>query len=274
MPVKARQLIRKMRGGAQAHLIEAEDGHCYVVKFQNNPQHRRILVNELIATCLLRYLQVSAPPYALVEISADFLAAFPDVHLMRGNQRFAVEPGWHYGSRFPGDPRRLVVYDYLPDVQLRHCANLAEFAGCLVFDKWTANVDARQGVFHRARIRAAGTSSETEGMVVQMIDHGFAFDGPYWRWTDAPLQGLYFRSLVYERICSLDDFQPWFDRVRHLPEEVVDQARRQVPEAWLPDGDGEHLDRMLEDLLKRRNRVEILLREAHSTRPQLFPNWK
>ena len=56
MPVDARRLVRKMRGGAQAHLIEAADGHCYVVKFLNNPQHRRILVNEWIASVFLRYL--------------------------------------------------------------------------------------------------------------------------------------------------------------------------------------------------------------------------
>jgi hypothetical protein len=42
MPVNARRFIRKMRGGAQAHLLEADDGDYYIVKFQNNPQHRRI----------------------------------------------------------------------------------------------------------------------------------------------------------------------------------------------------------------------------------------
>ena len=64
MPVDARRLIRKMRGGAQAHLIEAADGHCYVVKFLNNPQHRRILVNEWIASVFLRYLGISTPEAA------------------------------------------------------------------------------------------------------------------------------------------------------------------------------------------------------------------
>jgi hypothetical protein len=27
--------VRRMRGGAQAHLMRADDGHFYVVKFQN-----------------------------------------------------------------------------------------------------------------------------------------------------------------------------------------------------------------------------------------------
>jgi len=38
-----------MRGGAQSHLMRCDDGY-YVVKFQNNPLHRRVLVNELLGT--------------------------------------------------------------------------------------------------------------------------------------------------------------------------------------------------------------------------------
>jgi hypothetical protein len=48
MPIQAVQHVRKMRGGAQSHLMRASDGHYYVVKFQNNPQHLRVLANELL----------------------------------------------------------------------------------------------------------------------------------------------------------------------------------------------------------------------------------
>jgi hypothetical protein len=44
MPLTAVRHVRKMRGGAQAHLLEADDGKWYVVKFRNNPQHRRDLI--------------------------------------------------------------------------------------------------------------------------------------------------------------------------------------------------------------------------------------
>ena len=74
-----------------------------------------------------------------------------------------------------------------------------------------------------------------------MIDHGFVFNGPHWELQDAPLQGLAPRPLVYEAVKSWDDFQPWLDQVLHFPEEVVDQARRQVPPQWL-DGDEPALD--------------------------------
>jgi hypothetical protein len=41
MPIQAVQHIRRMRGGAQSHLMRCADSHHYVVKFQNNPQHTR-----------------------------------------------------------------------------------------------------------------------------------------------------------------------------------------------------------------------------------------
>src|SRR3954468_22571037 len=94
MPVDARRLIRKMRGGAQAHLIEAADGHCYVVKFLNNPQHRRILVNEWIASVFLRYLGISTPETAVIRVTRDFLAQNPDFHFQREPRREPVEAGW------------------------------------------------------------------------------------------------------------------------------------------------------------------------------------
>src|SRR5579863_7512829 len=153
MPVDARRFVRKMRGGAQAHLLEAAGGRFYVVKFRNNPQHQRILVNEWIATAFLEYLGITAPPAALVRVSQTFLDENPDVHFQLGRGRIAVEAGWHFGSEYPGDPLRSVVYDFLPDALLDRVENLADFRGVLAFDKWMGNADARQSIFFRARLR-------------------------------------------------------------------------------------------------------------------------
>src|SRR5882724_6302567 len=101
MPINATRLIRKMRGGAQAHLMACDDGNFYVVKFLNNPQHRRILVNELISSVFLNYLQIAAPETAIVNVSSELLAANSDIHIQLGSRRLAIEPGWHFGSRYP-----------------------------------------------------------------------------------------------------------------------------------------------------------------------------
>src|SRR5262245_39733729 len=139
MLLTARRHIRRMRGGAQAHLLEADDGRYYVVKFLNNPQHRRIVINELLASLLLKYLQISSPETALIHVTDEFLSENSEVYISVRPQRIAVLPGWHFGSRYPGDPARTPVYDYVPDALLSKVSNLSEFLGVLVFDKWAAN---------------------------------------------------------------------------------------------------------------------------------------
>ncbi len=286
MLVQATRLIRKMRGGAQAHLLQCDDGHFYVVKFRNNPQHRRILINEWIASVFLNYLQISTPPAAMVSLSAAFLEANPDIYIQLGSRHQAVEPGWHFGSRYPGDPGKVMVYDFLPDTLLDKVANAGEFLGVLAFDKWMSNADARQSIFFRARLRQwPAPGSETApragfvelapraGFVSQMMDHGYVFDGPHWKFSDSPLQGLYFRPNVYQRVRGWEDFQPWLDRVVYFPDEVVDAAQKQIPPDWVAE-DASALQSILEKLMSRRRRVPDLIRDSRTGRVNPFPEWK
>lgn len=277
MPLKARNLIRKMRGGAQAHLIEAEDGGYYVVKFTNNPQHRRILINEWLASAFLRHLQVHVPETATVELSADFVAANTELYLAVGQNREAVPPGIHFGSRMAVHPDRVAIFDFLPDKLLHKIENRADFLGVLVFDKWVSNADSRQAVFFRARAKAwtpiKGDAPARVGFFAQMIDHGFAFNGPHWQFQDSPLQGLYFRSSVYEDVRSLDSFQPWLDMVEGFPSEVIDHAWKQIPRHWVEE-DEDALEAVLETLYKRRKRVRDLIEDVKRERPAAFPNWR
>ena len=276
MPLNARRHVRKMRGGAQAHLVEADDGRYYVVKFQSNPQHRRILVNEWIAGVFLRHLQIASPDTVIVRVTEEFLRANPEVSIQLGARRVPIDAGWHFGSSFPGDPNTLAVYDFIPDSLLGQVSNLPDFLGVLAFDKWMANADGRQSIFFRARLRQwtpADVHPLRVGFVAQMIDHGFVFDGPQWEFSDSPIQGLYPRRLVYERVRSLDDFQPWLDRIVHFPEEVVDQAYKQIPPEWI-EGDEEALEKLLDQLLRRRRRVPDLITGCREARQNPFPGWK
>ncbi|MDQ6677962.1 MAG: hypothetical protein M3Z09_11760 [Acidobacteriota bacterium] len=275
MPIQAHRMVRKMRGGAQAHLLETGDGAFYVVKFLSNPQHRRILVNEWIASVVLRYLQISSPEVSLIEVTPEFLARNPEVGMQIGARRVPVEPGWHFGSRYPGDPSTTAVYDFVPDALLTQINNLSDFAGCFVFDKWMANSDGRQSVFHRAELKslAGGSSPRRMGFVALMIDHGFVFNGPHWDFPESPVQGVYPRRAVYDRITSIAGFQPWLDRVTHFPEHVIDQAFRQIPPQWTAGEEGD-LERLLEKLLRRCKRVPDLINDARLAKTNPFANWR
>jgi hypothetical protein len=274
MPLTAVRHVRKMRGGAQSHLLEADDGCWYVVKFRNNPQHPRILVNELISSVLLGYLKIAVPETALIRTSAEFLAANPEIHVTLGTRTLPVEPGWHFGSRYPGDPARIAVYDFLPDALLPQVVNLADFRAILVFDKWVGNADGRQSVFYRAMVRQSERAVGAKaGFVARMIDHGFAFNGPHWEFTDSPLQGLYARRLVYETVRSLDAFQPWLEQVIHFPEEVIDQAWKSIPADWIA-GEEDALTQLLERLFERRARLPELIEACRAVRGNPFPGWE
>jgi hypothetical protein len=277
MPIQARKLVRKMRGGAQAHLLECADGGFYVVKFLNNPQHRRILINEWLANSFLRYLQIHVPETALIEVSADFVAQTPDLYFLMGSRREPVAPGVHFGSRLAVHPERVAIFDFLPDKLLQKVENRIDFLGTLVFDKWVGNADSRQAVFFRARAKSwtpiKGDPPNRIGFFAQMIDHGFSFNGPHWQFGDSPLQGLYFRTSVYDEVRSLESFQPWLDLIANFPESVIDSAWKEIPRDWLSE-DEEPLERLLEQLLKRRKRVTTLVEEVRGKRSTAFANWR
>lgn len=280
MPVNATRFLRKMRGGAQAHLLATDassPSSCYVTKFTNNPQHRRILINEWVGAHLLAALGVNTPPVTVVNLSPDFLTRNPDLYLESGSQHLRVPAGWHLGSLFPGDPLTEAVYDYLPDTLLTSVINRADFLGALAFDKWTGNADARQAIFFRRRLRdwlpGFDSSPQRKGFIAQMIDHGYLFDGPNWCFRDAPLQGFFPRALIYAEVDSLDSFEPWLSRILHCPESVFDHALRSLPPAWI-EGDEDGLTRLLEQLVRRRARVPDLLLAAIAARPNFFPAWR
>jgi hypothetical protein len=275
MPVEALRLVRKMRGGAQAHLLECADGHAYVVKFRNNPQHRRILANEWVASVFLKYLGLSTPETAVVNVSSEFLEANPDVFLQTGKERVAVETGWHFGSRYPGDVARTVVYDFLPDALLPKVANIGEMLGMLAFDKWMGNADSRQAIFFRAKVAGLGPvgAPEQVGFVAQMVDNGYVFEGPHWRFGDSAIQGLYFRTMIYEGVRGLASFDPWLERIRNFPETVVDQALKSLPSSWI-EGDEEVFEKLLEQLMRRRARVADLIEDTRAARSDPFPKWR
>jgi hypothetical protein len=274
MPITAVRHVRRMRGGAQAHLLEADDGQWYVVKFRNNPQHRRILINELLAAHLMSYLRISTPRWALIEVTEGLLAESPELCYQLAGKHAPIVPGWHWGSLYPGDPARVAVYDFLPDALLAGVANLEEFRAALVFDKWTSNADGRQCIFHRARVRRPGEAREEQAaFVARMIDNGYIGGGPAWEFSGSAIQGIYARRVVYDGVRSLRDFEPWLSQVVNLPEEVLDAAWKAIPREWLA-GDDDLLLSLLERLYERRKLVPELIESSRSARQTPFANWR
>jgi len=94
--------VRRMRGGAQAHLMRCDDDGYYIVKFQNNPQHLRILANEMLATRLAARLGLCVPQVEVVEVRPELIAYTTDLVMQLGMGRIPCSAGKQFGSQFPG----------------------------------------------------------------------------------------------------------------------------------------------------------------------------
>src|SRR5947209_20240357 len=139
-----------MRGGAQSQLMLGSDGKLWVVKFQNNPQHLRVLANELIATRLAAAAGLTVPVSDVVEVTDWLVNNTLDMVIDYGQgTRQACAAGLQFGAQFVGGLMPGQVIDYLPQPQLDEVRNLKEFAGMLAIDKWTGNCNGRQAVFER-----------------------------------------------------------------------------------------------------------------------------
>jgi hypothetical protein len=279
--LRALEQIRRMRGGAQPHLMRCSDEQYYVVKFQNNPQHRRVLVNELLGTKLAARIGLPTAPATVVEVGEELIRLTPELAMEQPRARIPCQPGPQFASRYPGDPRRVTLHDFLPDEQLGEVRNLHDFAGMLVFDKWTCNTNGRQTVFFQddwaspaeQEEAPAGANAESPRYRTVMIDQGFCFNAGEWNFPDAPLRGLYTRNRVYEGVTGMESFGPWLERLeQRVTERVLDEISREIPSAWYED-DFDAFLRMLEQLNRRRARVPDLLLLAKQSTRRPFPNW-
>jgi hypothetical protein len=236
----------------------------YVVKFQNNPQHMRVLANEFLVSRLATAVGLTAPEVELVEVSSWLVENTPELEIDLGKTRIRCTAGLQFGSRFVGGLMPGQVVDYLPEEQLAEVRNLNEFAGILALDKWTGNANGRQAVFARKqrerRYRAV------------FIDFGYCFHAGEWNFEDIALRGVYFRNQVYREISGWESFEPWLTRMETMAAETVWTAASEVPPEWY-GGDLSEMEALVEKLLARRSRIRELIEEFGKSDRQPFPKW-
>jgi hypothetical protein len=273
--------ILRMKGGAQSHLLRCrykdhlgemrEDGY-FVVKFRNNPQHVRILANELLASKLAEFVGIPVPQVEQVEVSKELVEGTPELRMEQAGGMAGVElcaTGRQIGSRFPGNPRHTPVFDWVPDDTLDELENRDVFKGTLVFDQWLCNTDGRQTVFYR--------SPKTRRYRALMIDQGYCFNDGEWNFPDAPLWGLYLRRRVYEDVTGWNSFEPWLTRIEQMNPGVIERFFLDVPRAWCgydgPEAGEAQLEGLYTRVVKRREKVRDLLLAVKRSSANPFPKW-
>src|ERR1043166_6740944 len=258
------QHIRRMRGGAQAHLLRASDNHYYVTKFQNNPQHIRILANEYLGTRLGHCLGLPMPEVRIIEVSEWLIQNTPELKIDLGVSRPACSSGLQLGLRYVTDPLETTVIDYLPEAMLSRISNAEDFSRVLAFDKWTGNSDGRQAVFVKkaknSRYRAV------------FIDQGHCFNAGEWNFPDSPLRGIYAHNSVYAGVTGWESFEPVLSRVEQIGFADIWSIAREIPQEWYRH-DVSGLARLMQTLYDRCVLVREFIASFRKSSRSRFPNW-
>src|ERR1700740_1836363 len=96
----ATDYIHAMRGGAQSHMLTANDGHAYVVKFANNPQSLRVLANEGLVFAIGRALGLTIPEPAILYVPATLVESSTSLVIQVANSTLKCSHGVAFGSHF------------------------------------------------------------------------------------------------------------------------------------------------------------------------------
>jgi len=251
-----------MRGGSQAHLLRASDGGYYVTKFQNNPQHIRVLANEMFATRLAQWLGLPVPRVEVINVSEWLIAHTQELRIDSGGAAVPCSSGRQLGSLYP-DPGAQ-VFDYLPESAFARVSNLQDFARCLVLDKWTANSDGRQAIFIR---RPRGRRYQAA-----FIDQGYCFNAGEWTFPDKTLGGAYARNCVHAAVTGWASFEPALSRAEQA--DLIDLWRcaEPIPPEWY-EHDHDALNGTVESLYARRHLIRDLIGAFRESNRAPFPNW-
>jgi hypothetical protein len=264
--ISAVQHLRPLRGGAQSHLLKASDGAYYVTKFQNNPQHVRVLANEMLATNLGLALGLPMPRVEVIEVADWFIEQTEDLRINLGGSKIPCGSGQQLGSLYVGCESPGMTFDYLPRELLQSVVNVGDFARVLVLDKWTCNADGRQAIFSRKTLRSQRHHAT-------FIDQGYCFNASEWSFPDCPLRGVYANNCVYESVTGWELFEPALTRAEEMDADTIWRCAAEIPEEWY-EGDRDGLNRLVETLRHRRPTICKLITEFRRSSRNPFPNWR
>jgi hypothetical protein len=251
--VRIERIVRRMRGGSQAYLVQGRDRKFYVAKFVGNPQGTRTLINEWIATQLFRRCGITTPDVVVLLLEPLTQSMSPVFEI--GNRRCPISAGLHLGSLCPVNPDKEAIYDFLPAHLIDKTINLTEFAKVLVLDTFLGQADSRQAVFIRDRSR------RELSFRAHFIDHGLVFGGSKWEINDLSGPSLYFDRKIYSMIDTASICEETAQALASVSEEELRSTARDIPREWLGPTDPDCLVQLFTILHKRRERIRTLVSE-------------
>lgn len=242
----AKRHICTWDSGSRPMLFECMDGSHCVVKYQNNRQGLRVLVNDYLGTKLVRRLGLSCEEQAFVDIPQD-LVDIENLTVPNTNEK--VKTGRSFGCPFiEGD-------DHPTGFHWTNLDNPEIAAGMIVFDTWTLNTDRATNL---GNVMVKPVPDKQSRFTLVPVDQGHCFGGPRWtaeqlaaREDDLQVRGNH--PSVVTAAGGIERFTPFLETLENLSREDLTSMVDQVPNEW--GLEGEERKAIVDFLYVRRKKV-------------------
>lgn len=254
--VIAIQAVRQMKGESRSLLMEDTEHKLWVVKFQNNPQHRRVLVNDYLGSRIAQSIGLTVP-----SVETIFVAGWLEDQYRRSTTACDEEPlrravgGLQFASKYMGGLMPGQVVDSFPGSRMPRLRNGHEFAGIALFDLWLKNKDVRQMVFSR--------SARERVYKVAFIDQGHCFGGWQWQLGNVSPHELFIARGSTPVPVKQSDYEPWLAKMERFSESTLHDIAEEIPSEWY-EADQCSLARLLSDVMARRQQVCQLFAQSRA----------
>jgi hypothetical protein len=244
-----------MRGGSQSSLIGASDGNFFVLKLANNPQGPNTLFNEAFGAILAQSLGLPVPDWRPVQVSREFIARNPDLSFSIPEGVCAPAPGLHFGSKFVIGSQDEEVFEIVPSRWMERVEKPHLFAGMLLLDIWTENVDRRQVLFIER--------AENRCLEVVFFDNGHMFGGPHGdRKLRCPQSCAYYLQQIYAKAFDSGATETWLRTIEDWTETILQAMIERVPQEWRTRSlERDTIARLMQNRKSLRRRAKTALEE-------------
>jgi hypothetical protein len=241
--LSASKFIRKMRGGSQSILVQANDTKYYVVKMVGNPQGTNVLANEFLGSMVGMGVGLPVPHARGIYLSDSFIDSYPEIWFELTNVRCRPSKGIHLGILFVGElsgPGRPA--EYISPSRVGTITNRPAFLGMYILDVLTNHQDNRQALFRRLP-----NSRDQEAI---FIDHGHMFGGANWSFHERSGVAMHRERSIYSDLWRKDHVASWISHLRLVVPQALTISAPGIPSEWYK-GDIEKLFDVLGTRLAR-----------------------